>query len=347
MADGHEVPSLSVDDFDAYFDDVHGHPPFGWQRDLLRQVDADRAWPELIDLPTGAGKTACLDVALFALALDAGRAPEERWAPRRIIMVVDRRVVVDQAHDRASHIASVLADGGAPAVAARLRSLSAGPIVGDDAPAMLAGLLRGGVYRDNRWAGRPDVPAILSATVDQVGSRLLFRGYGVSTRTAPIHAGLMGNDALFLLDEVHLSRPFEETLDQVAALEPARQVPARWATVKLSATPGTRTSRRFPERPLRSDAVEEVLSERLRARKPVELAAVALPGGVAADARFASELSDRARMLLEDPHVGLLGVVVNRGHRQARGRAPHPQAGRRRRFGGGDPAHRPDAASGP
>ena len=82
MADGHEVPSLSVDDFDAYFDDVHGHPPFGWQRDLLRQVDADRAWPELIDLPTGAGKTACLDVALFALALDAGRAEIHLgWTP--------------------------------------------------------------------------------------------------------------------------------------------------------------------------------------------------------------------------------------------------------------------------
>ncbi|MBK8018130.1 MAG: hypothetical protein IPK20_16330 [Betaproteobacteria bacterium] len=54
----------------------------------------------VLDLPTGVGKTTCIDVALFALALDAGIVDEQRWCPRRIAMVVDRRIVADQVAER-------------------------------------------------------------------------------------------------------------------------------------------------------------------------------------------------------------------------------------------------------
>ena len=69
---------LTVDDFDAFHVAVHGKNadgtdkrPFDWQGRLLRQVVRDRRWPEVLDLPTGSGKTTCIDIALFALALDA------------------------------------------------------------------------------------------------------------------------------------------------------------------------------------------------------------------------------------------------------------------------------------
>ena len=98
------MSGLSPSDFATFFREVHGHKPFMWQGHLLDKVVLDRRWPKVIDVPTGAGKTACIDVALFALALNLNDASPS-WCARRIVMVVDRRVVVDQAARRAHKIA--------------------------------------------------------------------------------------------------------------------------------------------------------------------------------------------------------------------------------------------------
>ena len=75
--------------------------PFPWQERLAQRVCAGD-WPRVIALPTAAGKTTCIDIAVYALAC---RAPN---APRRIFFVVDRRVVVDQAFLQAKHLAKAL-----------------------------------------------------------------------------------------------------------------------------------------------------------------------------------------------------------------------------------------------
>ena len=88
---------LNASDFRRFFEDLHDKPPFPWQISLAEQVCSE-GWPDVIDLPTASGKTACIDIALFAMAI------RER-APRRIFFIVDRRVVVSEASVRARDIA--------------------------------------------------------------------------------------------------------------------------------------------------------------------------------------------------------------------------------------------------
>lgn len=304
---------LDPGSFTDFYSELWGHEPFDWQRDLAAHVRAD-GWPELVDLPTGAGKTATIDIAVFLLALDADRPAAERTASRRIVTVVDRRVVVDQAADRAGRILAALraaAPGTVLAwVAGKLRELWAAgdPSVGGHPEPFTIGVLRGGIVRDETWARRPDMPAVLASTVDQVGSRLLFRGYGISRRMAPVHAGLLGTDTLFLLDEVHLSRPFADTLRAVERHREAYELAAgasRWSVVELSATPGSGQRRVFPASPL-DPASSPVLRRRLMAAKPAELRS-----SKGRD-RLATDCVAAARELLGRDHVRALGVVVNR-----------------------------------
>jgi CRISPR-associated endonuclease/helicase Cas3 len=57
--------------------------------------------------------------------------------------------------------------------------------------------LRGGMgATEDAWMLNPGGLTVISTTLDQLGSRLLCRAYGSSRWTAPVHAGLVGNDAL-------------------------------------------------------------------------------------------------------------------------------------------------------
>lgn len=229
---------LTVADFGPFFRAVHGDDPFAWQADLAERVIEGEGWPEGIDIPTGLGKTAVIDIAVFALAAQAGREPGARTAPTRTFMVVDRRVIVDQSHGRAGKIARALVDPAAPpvvqAVAAALRSLTAG-----GQPLQVV-RMRGGTTWGWRWLADLAQPAVIVATVDQFGSRLLFRGYGVGNNLRPIDAALCGTDSLLVLDEAHLSQPLIDTVRAVATHEGRASDPAMprrpSAPVLLSAT---------------------------------------------------------------------------------------------------------------
>lgn len=83
--------SLDLSGFAPAFEAVHGHPPYLWQERLLPEVVTSGRWPAVITAPTGAGKTAVLDVALFHLAMEADARP--RRAPMRIVFAVDRRII--------------------------------------------------------------------------------------------------------------------------------------------------------------------------------------------------------------------------------------------------------------
>ena len=293
------LPPLERDEFAAFFHAVHGQDPFPWQERLAHQI-SETGWPAVLDLPTGTGKTAALDVAVFNLALAAGGTP--RVAPLRIVYVVDRRIIVDQAHQRAVQIQRALRASDhhvVRRVRERLASYSS-----EGVPLRTA-LLRGGIARDDMWARTPDQPLIVLSTVDQVGSRLLFRGYGVSDEMKPIHAGLLGCDAIYLLDEVHLSYPFRETLAAIQGRYrhwAERPLPSPFVVVEMSATPGRATANTFHLD--EADRGNDMLAGRLRSSKPASLVAVNARG-------FAKEIETHVLSMLQRPGA-TVAVVVNR-----------------------------------
>ncbi|MCW5802243.1 MAG: type I-U CRISPR-associated helicase/endonuclease Cas3 [Deltaproteobacteria bacterium] len=303
--------AMMMPSFREYFTAAWGKAPFPWQERLVEEVLRD-GWESLVlELPTGSGKTSALDVALYCLAC----APERM--PRRTVLVVDRRIVVDQAATHASDLLlrmTQASDGPVAAVAAALRAT----YTDEPGPPFRVAVMRGGMPRDNDWARWPHQPVVASSTVDQVGSRLLFRGYGLSRMSAPIHAGLIGNDTLVLLDEVHLARPFAMTLRAIeksyrSGVDATHALPRRYAVVPMSATPPGQepSARRFGL----SDADREhhVLKCRLDARKPAVLAQVKVAGddeNKKLDA-LAGRAVEEARKL-HATGLQVIGIIVNR-----------------------------------
>lgn len=297
-----QLPPLDAGDFAEVFAAIHGHAPYAWQKRLFETIVAAGRWPQAIAAPTGAGKTAVLDIALFHLALEAEIRP--RTAPMRIVLAVDRRIIADQAYERACRIRAVLeaAREGAPArMAARLSAFSG------ERPLHVAEL-RGGMPLERDWARRLDQPTILCTTVDQLGSRILFRGYGVSGSMAPVHAGLLGCDALLILDEAHLSRAFEETLAAIAARRQAEgALGLPWGFAALTATPRMTGADVF--RLTGEERGEAPIRRRLKAQKEVDLRR---DEAVDAEA-FATATRDlRARLAERGKAAPVIAVVVNR-----------------------------------
>ncbi|MCC6858024.1 MAG: type I-U CRISPR-associated helicase/endonuclease Cas3 [Bryobacterales bacterium] len=283
-------------DFIRFYSAVHNRPPFPWLTRLVDTVLTGR-WPETIAIPTGCGKTSVIDAAVFSLAAQAGVPSGRRTAPLRIFFVVDRRLVVDDAAAHAETLAKALQNSSDPVVAeVRERLLRFGAA----SPLALAAL-RGGMYRSDAWIDSPNQPLVCASTVDQVGSRLLFRGYGVSDSRRPVHAALTGNDALIILDEAHLSRPFLDTLRQVARYQSeswAGHPPAAGLrVVEMSAT----TRNAGSAFRLEPSDYESALKPRLEARKIAELAETAA---------LERSAADEALRLAKDG-AAVTGVVLN------------------------------------
>ena len=227
---------LTDGDFVGFFRGVHGFKPYPWQVRLGREVVDNGTWPDTVDLPTGSGKTALLDIAVYAFAA----RPDVM--PRRVVFVINRRTVVDQAYEHVARIQAALNSSGDASVRRVAEHLSR---VCGDSP--INGVrLRGDGHYLGPWADRPDTVWVTVSTVDMFGSRLLFRAYGTGPKMRPVHAGLAGSDCLVILDEAHLERPFAETLRQVRDSQPpVIGLPRRFQVVEMSATPAETSEHRF------------------------------------------------------------------------------------------------------
>jgi CRISPR-associated endonuclease/helicase Cas3 len=218
-------------------------------------------------------------IALWLIARANG-AP----LPRRLVYVVDRRAVVDQATEVAEKLRKALEENGSAA------ALRAGLGLSDKANLAISTLR--GQFADNReWQADPAAPAIIIGTVDMIGSRLLFEGYGVSRGMRPFHAGLLGVDTLIVLDEAHLVPPFEKLIEQIETgaeiygpkAETDRALIPPLRLMSLSATSGGRKGVVFR---LTEPDNDTVTSKRLTASKSLVFIA---PTAEKLEARLAAE----------------------------------------------------------
>lgn len=203
-------------------------------------------YPHLVDLPTGAGKTEFVVIWLLALAWYGKDSAHRRPIPRRLVWIVNRRVLVQQVFNIAKDLREKLSTASTELAPIRdgLRALC-----GSEKDFFEVVELRGQIVADRDWAIRPGVPQLIIGTVDQIGSRLLFQGYGLGKWGRPQQAGLLGVDSWVAVDEAHLVPAFVLTLRQIrercastgeSLPSPFNAIFARlqfWLT-ELSATPG-------------------------------------------------------------------------------------------------------------
>ena len=237
--------------------------PYQWQIRLMLYVAEHGHWPQSIGAPTASGKTCVIDIHVFlnALAgLSAAGGGELsnlplRKIPRRLALTVNRRSLVDDQFDEANALQKRMQDendenSGSDGLDIYRKGLELRSAINDGiqqeskTPRMIAVELRGGVSPDREWRYYPQTCAVICATPDMFGSRLLFRGYGTSRTMRSMEAGLLAYDTVLIVDEAHLSRQLLKTARQVARIENMAETPltkqiAPLQVVETTATPAS------------------------------------------------------------------------------------------------------------
>lgn len=178
--------------FDQLFQRATGNSPFGYQRRLALEP-----WPELLDIPTGLGKTASVVLAWIYKRCIL----KSNDTPRRLVYCLPMRVLVEQTHR---------------CVESYLRNLDILGQLGEGKVSVHL-LMGGAVARD--WAMYPEADVILIGTQDMLLSRALNRGYAAGRARWPVEFGLLNNDCLWVLDEVQLMGSGLATTAQLDAFQ--------------------------------------------------------------------------------------------------------------------------------
>ncbi|MFH1113905.1 MAG: CRISPR-associated helicase Cas3' [Pseudomonadota bacterium] len=195
-------------EYSDFFQKGTGSRPFAYQ-DRLATLEK---WPDVIEAPTGAGKTAAVVMAWLwrSFVDDKNRGG---CTPRRLVYCLPMRVLVEQ----------TLAE-----VEKWLKA------TGLDDRVSVSVLMGGEDAGD--WHLHPERRAILIGTQDMLISRMLNRGYGASRFRWPIDFGLLSNDCLWVFDEVQLMGSGLATTAQMEAFRHSYGTFADCHSIWMSAT---------------------------------------------------------------------------------------------------------------
>lgn len=203
---------------DAIYQASLGHDPYDYQRAL-----GEQPWPDLLDIPTGLGKTAAVTLA-WAFKRGWGSINQKpcRDTPRRLIWCLPMRVLVEQTHEA---VCKWLFDLGVYGEAGDVNKVA-------------VHVLMGGEDGMRGWASNPEQDQIIIGTQDMLLSRALMRGYGMSRYQWPMDFALLHNDCLWVFDEVQLMGAGLTTSAQLEAfrrdLPLARNSRSLWMSATLN-----------------------------------------------------------------------------------------------------------------
>lgn len=189
-------------EFNELFVKTTGHEgPFNYQRRLA----LDGELPQLLDVPTGAGKTA--GVVLAWLWRRRFASEEIRKAtPRRLVYCLPMRVLVEQTRD---NVVNWLHRLGCLGGAAHVQTKDGKEVVVDYEPnwehpdKITVTVLMGGEDADE-WDLYPERDAVIIGTQDMLLSRALNRGYASGRSRWPMQFGLLHTGCLWVFDEIQL-----------------------------------------------------------------------------------------------------------------------------------------------
>jgi len=259
--------------FAAGFEALTDNKALRWQIRLFQCFVSEKV-PRVCGLPTGLGKTSVIPIWLLALAAQAQAG--KITLPRRLVYIVNRRTVVDQATNVVEQIRTRLfcpskLEWSRHAPVLRTLGEILSKLGSSDNPFLAISTLRGELADNEEWKDDPARPAIIVGTIDMTGSKLLFSGYGDGSYWRPQHAGLIGQDSLIVHDEAHLTPAFSELLTYVARAQEACNEPRPLRIMELSATArnNSASSDVFGLEP--GDYEDETVRRRLNAKKEVRL----------------------------------------------------------------------------
>lgn len=165
--------------------------PYAYQRRI-----AQEGLPELLEVPTGSGKTMAAVLPWLYRRRFHHDAAVRADTPRWLVFVLPMRVLAEQTHR---------------VVTGWLENLGLSSEVGCD-------LLMGGEPLDSPWRRDPVGDRVVIGTLDMVLSRVLNRGFGQSRYSWPIEFGLFNAGVQYVFDEVQLMGPALATSRQLHGL---------------------------------------------------------------------------------------------------------------------------------
>lgn len=269
------------------------------------------AWPEMLDVPTGMGKTAAVTLAwLYKRGWRRGgrNVDIDENTPRRLIWCLPMRVLVEQTHENINDW---------------LRNLDIQGSAGDSLVSVH--LLMGGESspKIKIWTEYPEEDMILIGTQDMLLSRAMMRGYGMSRYRWPMDFALLHNDCLWAFDEVQLMGAGLTTSTQLEGFRRNHQFPLAkssrsiWisATLKRDWLESIDLKSHLPKfNELRLDESDQrQAAERLNARKSLHKATVSLTQEANNKDGVKTYIEELSRTILEEhsPDSQTL-VILNR-----------------------------------